>query len=36
MHDELRPGIDRPRRGQYVLLVPIITLLAVAGYFFRR
>lgn len=36
MHDELRPGMDRPRRGQYVVLVLIITLLAVVGYFYRR
>ncbi len=36
MHDELRPGIDRPRRGQYVVLVLIITLLTIAGYFYRR
>ena len=36
MHDELRPGVDRPRRGQYVVLVLIITLLAVLGYFYRR
>lgn len=36
MHDELKPGIDRPRRGQYVVLVLIVTLLAIAGYFYRR
>jgi len=36
MHDELRPGVDRPRRGQYALLVLLITLLAIAGYFYRR
>lgn len=36
MHDELRPGVDQPRRGQYVVLVLIITLLAVIGYFYRR
>ena len=36
MHDELRPGVDRPQRRQYVILVLLITLLAIAGYFYRR
>jgi len=36
MHDELKSGIDRPRRSQYPLLVLIIMLLAIAGYFYRR
>jgi len=36
MRDELVPGVDRPRRGQYVLGVLIIALLAIAGYFYRR
>ena len=36
MHDELRTGIDRPRGRQYLLLLLIITLMAIAGYFYRR
>jgi len=36
MHDELRPGVDRPRRGQYVIGVLLITLLTIAAYLYRR
>ncbi len=36
MHEDLKPGVDRPRRGQYVLVVLIIALLAIAGYLYRR
>ncbi len=36
MHDELRTGVDRPRGSQYVWLVAIITLMAIAGYWYRR
>lgn len=36
MQDELRAGVDRPRRGQYVLAMLFITLLAIAGYLYRR
>lgn len=36
MHDDLRTGIDRPRGRQYALLLLIITLMAIAGYFYRR
>ncbi|WP_373058686.1 hypothetical protein [Gemmatimonas sp.] len=36
MREELRPGVDRPRRSQYVLVVLIIILLAIAGFLYRR
>lgn len=36
MQDELKPGVDRPRRGQYVIAVLIIVLLTIAAYFYRR
>jgi len=36
MHDELRPGVDRPRRNQYVLAVLVIILMAIAGFLYRR
>jgi hypothetical protein len=36
MREELRPGVDRPRRSQYVLAVLIIILLAIAGFLYRR
>jgi len=36
MRYELIPGIDRPRRGQYVLGMLFIALLATVGYFYRR
>jgi len=36
MHDELRPGVDQPRRSQYVLVVLIVILLAIGGFVYRR
>jgi len=36
MDDQLTPGVDRPRGRQYGVLVLIITLIAVAAYFYRR
>ena len=36
MHDEIKAGIDRPFGRQYIVLVLIITLLAIAAYFYRR
>ncbi len=36
MHDELRPGVDRPRGAQYVWAILIILLLAIAGSLYLR
>jgi len=35
MRDELIPGVDRPRRRQYLVAVVIIMLLTIAGYYYR-
>ncbi len=35
MRDELIPGVDRPRRRQYLVAVVIIMLLTIAGYCYR-
>ncbi len=36
MDDNLQPGVDRPRRMQYVIVIIVIVLLSAAAYFFKR
>ncbi len=33
--DELKPGIDKPRRGQYVIGVLVILVLTLVAYWWR-
>lgn len=36
MDENLQPGVDRPRRGQYVIAVIVITVLSIVAYFWKR
>ncbi len=36
MDDNLQPGVDRPRRMQYVIAVIVIMVLSAVAYFYKR
>lgn len=36
MDDKLQPGVDRPRRMQYVIAIIVIVALGAAAYFIKR
>lgn len=36
MDENLQPGVDRPRRGQYLIAVIVITVLSIVAYAWKR
>lgn len=36
MDEDLRPGVDRPRRVQYVIAILVIVILSAIAYFCKR